>query len=85
MADVVQMWLRPPYELDGWRVDVANMVGRFRDLALTAAVATETRAAMESVRPDGLLLAEHGHDYRYDLAGDGWHGAMNYAGFLRPI
>jgi alpha-glucosidase len=33
---------------------------------------------------DGLLLAEHGHDYRPDLDGRGWHGVMNYAGFLRP-
>ena len=24
---VVQRWLEPPYELDGWRVDVANMAG----------------------------------------------------------
>ena len=85
MAGVVRRWLEPPYELDGWRVDVANMVGRFRDVALTAAVATEARAAVEAARPDGLLIAEHGHDFRFDLAGDGWHGTMNYAGFLRPV
>ena len=30
-------------------------------------------------------IAEHGYDYRDDLRGDGWHGAMNYAGFLRPV
>jgi hypothetical protein len=29
-------------------------------------------------------VAEHGHDYRNDLDGGGWHGVMNYAGFLRP-
>ncbi len=32
-----------------------------------------------------MLVAEHGHDYRDDLGGGGWHGAMNYAGFLRPV
>jgi alpha-glucosidase len=32
-----------------------------------------------------LLIAEHGHDYRADLLGDGWNGTMNYAGFLRPV
>jgi alpha-glucosidase len=31
-----------------------------------------------------LVLAEHGHDFRRDLDGQGWHGVMNYAGFLRP-
>ena len=36
------------------------------------------------LRPEHLLIAEHGHDFRDDLAGGGWHGTMNYAGFLRP-
>ena len=34
--------------------------------------------------PTHLLVAEHGHDFRDDLGGGGWHGTMNYAGFLRP-
>ena len=34
---------------------------------------------------DKLLVAEHGHDFRADLQGDGWHGSMNYSGFLRPV
>ena len=85
MVDIVRRWLRPPVSLDGWRIDVANMIGRFRDIALTAAVATEVRAALEEVSPEAVLVAEHGHDFRFDLAGDGWHGAMNYSGFLRPV
>ena len=28
-------------------------------------------------RPEHLLVAEHGHDFRNDLAGGGWHGTMN--------
>ena len=35
MTEVARRWLEPPYELDGWRIDVANMVGRYRELALT--------------------------------------------------
>ena len=27
-SSVVRRWLEPPYDLDGWRVDVANMTGR---------------------------------------------------------
>lgn len=66
--------------LDGWRIDVAHMTGRYRDLDLNHEVARLLRAA----GGDALLVAEHGHDYRDDLRSGGWHGSMNYAGFLRP-
>ncbi|MGN6206609.1 alpha-amylase family glycosyl hydrolase, partial [Humibacter sp.] len=28
---VVAHWLKPPFSLDGWRIDVANMTGRYRE------------------------------------------------------
>lgn len=67
--------------LDGWRIDVANMTGRYRDVDLAREAAGEIRAVLE---PGHLLVAEHGHDFRDDLGGGGWHGTMNYAGFLKP-
>jgi alpha-glucosidase len=66
--------------LDGWRIDVANMIGRHRSLDVNHEVARWARGLIGQ----HLLLAEHGHDFRPDLDGTGWHGAMNYAGFLRP-
>jgi alpha-glucosidase len=81
MLAVTRRWLEAPYALDGWRIDVANMAGRFRDVDLNHAVARWIRDAAG----DKLLVAEHGHDYRPDLRCGGWHGAMNYAGFLRPV
>ncbi len=85
LAEVTRRWLDAPYELDGWRIDVANMAGRYRGADHTHALARATRAALERARPDGLLVAEQAHDYRDDLRGDGWHGTMNYAGFMRPV
>jgi alpha-glucosidase len=81
---VVRKWLEPPYALDGWRIDVANMAGRFRAVDDTSAVAEATRRAALAARHDAVLIAEHAHDARRDLAG-GWHGTMNYAGFTRPV
>ncbi len=80
---VVRRWLRRG--LDGWRIDVANMVARHGTYDANHEVAHLTRAALEAEREDALLIAEHGHDFRPDLQGGGWHGAMNYSGFLRPI
>ncbi|KKK05362.1 glycoside hydrolase family 13 protein [Micromonospora sp. HK10] len=78
-------WLRPPYGLDGWRVDVANMTGRRGADAYTHEVARLLRQVVAETRPDALLLAEHGHDHTGDLDRDGWHGTMNYVGFTDPV
>lgn len=82
---VVAQWLRPPFSLDGWRVDVANMAGRDGDADHNAALATTMAATMRAVNPEALLIAEHSHDASADLSGSGWHGTMNYAGFTRPV
>jgi alpha-glucosidase len=85
MAEVMARWLRPPYNLDGWRVDVANMTGRRGADAYTHEVAALLRHTVTAARPDALLVAEHAHDASGDLDRDGWHGTMNYAGFTRPL
>lgn len=77
-------WLRPPYELDAWRIDVANMTGRLADIDTNLGVARQMRATIAGVRPDAWLVAEHCYDASADLRGDGWHGTMNYSGFSRP-
>jgi len=82
---VAGRWLRPPFGFDGWRIDVANMAGRHHDVDLTHELARALRATQAASRDEAVLIAEHGHDFRGDLQGFGWHGTMNYAGFLRPV
>ncbi|MCT2055677.1 alpha-amylase family glycosyl hydrolase [Dermabacter hominis] len=79
---IVRRYLEPPFNVDGWRIDVANMTGRHGAQDLTHEVAREIREAM---REDTWLVAEHFHDASADLAGDGWDGAMNYTGFTKPL
>jgi alpha-glucosidase len=81
---VVQRWLTAPFDLDGGRLDVANMAGRHGEIDVGRAVAHAVRAAALGVRPDAVLVGEHSHDARSDLQGDGWHGTMAYMGFTRP-
>jgi alpha-glucosidase len=80
LQHVGRKWLQPPFELDGWRVDVANMSGRTGTTDLNRDVAPTLRRVLNE---DSLLVAEHFHDYRPDFRG--WHGVMNYAGFSRPV
>jgi len=82
---VVARWLRGPHGLDGWRVDVANMTGRRGRDDYAHEMAALMRTVMAGVRPEALLIAEHTHDATGDLDRDGWHGAWNQAGFLRPV
>ncbi len=82
---VVRKWLAGSEALDGWRVDVANMTGRWRDTDVNHDVARQMRESMAEHAPDALLVGEHVHDYTVDLPGDGWHGVMNYAGFCKPV
>lgn len=82
---VVAEWLRPPYALDGWRIDVANMTGRLGDEDLNAEVRQTIRRTMIDVNPDTILLAESTNDASSDFQGDAWHGAMTYANFTRPL
>ncbi len=80
---IVARWVRAG--LSGWRVDVANMTGRQGATDLTREVARDMRAALRAADPEALLIAEHAFDASADLAGDGWHGTMDYAGFTRPV
>lgn len=82
---VVAKWLKPPFSLDGWRIDVANMTGRLGAEDLNAEVRQTIRATMVEANPDTILLAESTNDAASDFRGDAWHGAMTYANFTRPL
>ncbi|WP_216404334.1 alpha-amylase family glycosyl hydrolase [Arcanobacterium phocae] len=81
---VVRRYLQAPFHMDGWRIDVANMTGRCGRNDWYREVAQLTREAVDA-EGDKVLIAEHAHDLTNDIRGQEWHGAMNYAGFTRPI
>jgi hypothetical protein len=78
-------WLRPPFSVDGWRIDVANMLGRLGPDQLGPDVARGMRAAVKAEDPDAYLLGEHSYDAIDHLGGDQWDAVMNYWGFQRPV
>ncbi|MHA7283948.1 glycoside hydrolase family 13 protein [Arthrobacter sp. TMS2-4] len=82
---VVARWLLPPYNLDGWRIDVANMTGRHGRVDLNREVAALIRGTMDAVRPGLMLLAESTGDATEDLSGRTWDGGMTYSNFTRPL
>lgn len=82
---IVKKWLKKPFELSGWRIDVGNMTGVYRDSDIHDLVVAGVRNALDDVNPDAWLVAENADHFPRDLDGFGWHGTMNYNGFMRPL
>jgi alpha-glucosidase len=82
---IVKKWLSPKFGMAGWRIDVGNMTGVQGAENHHVEVMQGIRKAMHEVNPDTWLVAENGDFLASDLNGLGWHGAMNYQGFMRPF
>lgn len=82
---VMQRWLKPPFRADGWRVDVANMLGRQGHIQIEEEVKREIRTAVKKASPDAYLMGENFFDGSPALQGDQWDANMNYAGFSTPL
>ena len=61
------------------------MTGRLGDVDLNAEVRQLLRRTMIDINPETILLGESTNDATSDLQGDGWHGAMTYPSFTRPL
>jgi alpha-glucosidase len=82
---IVKKWISPKFGMAGWRIDVGNMTGVQGAENHHVEVMQGIRKAMNEVNPDTWLVAENGDFLASDLDGLGWHGAMNYQGFMRPF
>jgi alpha-glucosidase len=81
----IRQWLKPPYSIDAWRLDVANMTGNMKEYQLDHDVWTELRAAAKDANPDVYLLGEYFQDGTPHLQGDELDASMNYQGFNLPL
>jgi alpha-glucosidase len=82
---IFRRWLRPPWRIDGWRVDVANMLGHYREARLGPEVTRGIRAAVKAENPEAYLIGENFFDATDQLQGDQYDGNMNYRGFTVPL
>ncbi len=82
---VFRRWLRPPFNADGWRVDVGNMLARQGPSQLGRKIVRGIRKAVKTTRPDAYFMAENFFDATPQLQGDQWDGVMNYQGLALPL
>ena len=83
ILDIARRWVSPPFNVDGWRLDVAADLGHTADY--NHEFWRKFRAAVKEVNPDALILAEHYGDPGPWLEGDQWDSVMNYDAFMEPL
>ena len=83
IMDIGKKWVSPPYNVDGWRLDVAADLGYSNEY--NHMFWKEFRKQVKSVNPDVLILAEHYGDPGEWLQGDEWDSVMNYDAFMEPL
>ena len=83
ILNIAKKWVSPPYNVDGWRLDVAADLGlsneynhKFWKMFLKA---------VKEANPNAVILAEHYGDPAAWLRGDEWDTVMNYDAFMEPL
>ncbi len=83
ILNIGKKWVSPPFNADGWRLDVAADLGSSE--SFNHSFWKRFRNAVHSVNPDALIIAEHYGDATSWLNGDEWDTIMNYDAFMEPI
>ena len=82
---IMRYWLRPPFRIDGWRLDVANMLARQGESQLDHKIGRGMRRAVKTESPRAYLFGENFYDGTPQLQGDELDAVMNYRGFSLPL
>jgi len=80
---IAAKWVSPPFNADGWRLDVAADLGQ--SVEYNHQFWKKFRQAVKKANPEALILAEHYGDAKDWLAGDEWDTVMNYDAFMEPV
>lgn len=83
IMDIGKKWVSPPYNADGWRLDVAADLGCSNEY--NHMFWKRFRKEVKSANPNALILAEHYGDPQEWLQGDEWDSVMNYDAFMEPL
>lgn len=80
---IAAKWVSPPYNCDGWRLDMAADLGHSE--AFNHHFWHLFRDAVKKANPNAVILAEHYGDAKSWLKGDQWDTIMNYSAFMEPV
>ncbi|MEH4263304.1 maltodextrin glucosidase [Klebsiella aerogenes] len=82
---VVRHWLKAPWSMDGWRLDVVHMLGEEGGARNNLRHIAGITQAAKREQPEAFVFGEHFGDARQWLQADAEDAAMNYRGFTFPL
>lgn len=80
---IAKKWVSPPYNVDGWRLDVAADLGHSPEY--NHDFWRKFHKAVKEANPEAIILAEHYGDPSSWLDGNQWDTIMNYDAFMEPV
>lgn len=80
---IAKKWVSEPYNVDGWRLDVAADLGHSEDY--NHGFWRKFRESVKKANPEAIILAEHYGDPSPWLDGSQWDTVMNYDAFMEPV
>lgn len=83
IMNIARKWVSPPYNADGWRLDVAADLGLSKEFNMK--FWRDFRKVVKNANPNAVIIAEHYGDPKDWLMGDQWDTVMNYDAFMEPI
>ncbi len=83
ILEIGRKWVSPPYNADGWRLDVAADLGYSPEF--NHMFWTRFRKAVKEAKPQAIILAEHYGDPSAWFDGKQWDSVMNYDAFMEPV
>lgn len=83
IMEIARKWVSPPFNVDGWRLDVAADLGFSNEY--NHKFWKQFRKVVKEANPNAIILAEHYGDAGGWLRGDEWDTVMNYDAFMEPL
>lgn len=80
---IAEKWISPPFNADGWRIDVAADLGFSEEYNHKFCKAFRKR--VKAANPEAVIIAEHYGSAAKWLKGDEWDSVMNYDAFMEPV
>ncbi|MCL2704507.1 MAG: glycoside hydrolase family 13 protein [Defluviitaleaceae bacterium] len=81
--EMARRWVSPPFNADGWRLDVAADLGYSREFNIW--FWRQFRRTVKEANPNAIILGEHYGDPSDWLTGSEWDTVMNYDAFMEPV